>query len=141
MAKYEINTKYALRGLQRIKNRRIKDILNRPRNNWCRNISNIPRLSVISVQCSASVDHQGCNMNGFLNGGDVSMIMTATFMKLVGLWTANGIREQRARKFALIYTVAAMLFALWIEFTDFYYSFGDFSVSGGKRDYFWRERL
>lgn len=68
-----------------------------------------------------------------MNGGDASMIMTATFMKLVGLWTARNRRERRARKFALIYTVAAMLFALWIEFTDFYHSFGDFSVS--ERDY------
>lgn len=73
-----------------------------------------------------------------MNGGDASMIMTATFMKLVGLWTARNGRERRARKFALIYTVAAMLFALWIEFTDFYHSFGDFSVS--ERDYLWKER-
>ncbi|XP_012344903.1 odorant receptor 13a-like [Apis florea] len=65
---------------------------------------------------------------GFLNTDDISMIMTATFMKLVGLWTAKDRHEQRARKFALIYTLATILFALWIEFTDFYYSFGDFST-------------
>lgn len=62
------------------------------------------------------------------------MIMTATFMKLVGLWTAKDRHEQRARKFALIYTLATILFALWIEFTDFYYSFGDFSVSRSREE-------
>lgn len=88
------------------------------------NISKIAPCTPQSIIRAAG----GCDMNGLLNGGDASMTMTAAFMKLVGLWTAKNRREQRARKFALIYTVAAMLFALWIEFTDFYYSFGDFSV-------------
>lgn len=88
------------------------------------NISKIAPCTPQSIIRAAG----GCDMNGLLNGGDASMTMTAAFMKLVGLWTAKNRREQRARKFALIYTVAAMLFTLWIEFTDFYYSFGDFSV-------------
>lgn len=62
-------------------------------------------------------------------GNDISITVTLIFAKIVGLWLAADRFEQRIRTVTLIYTLSAILFAVWIQIRDFYYSWGDFSVS------------
>lgn len=50
-------------------------------------------------------------------------------MKLVGLWMATERSEQRIRDITVGYTLVAIIFAMWLQTTDMYYSWGDFSVS------------
>ncbi|XP_033203407.1 odorant receptor 13a-like [Bombus vancouverensis nearcticus] len=64
----------------------------------------------------------------FLKSHDISISLTSTFMKLVGLWTSKNQLERRVRLITLIYAFSIILFALWIEVTDTYYSFGDLST-------------
>ncbi|XP_033362101.1 odorant receptor 13a-like [Bombus vosnesenskii] len=64
----------------------------------------------------------------FLKSHDISISLTSTFMKLVGLWTSKNQSERRVRLITQIYTFAIILFALWLELTDIYYSFGDLST-------------
>ena len=59
---------------------------------------------------------------------DISISLTSIFMKLVGLWMARNRSEQRVRDITLGYTLIAILFAIWVQSTDMYYSWGDFSV-------------
>ncbi|XP_048268942.1 odorant receptor 13a-like isoform X1 [Bombus terrestris] len=64
----------------------------------------------------------------FLKSHDISISLTSIFMKLVGLWTSKNQLERRVRLITQIYTFAIILFALWLELTDIYYSFGDLST-------------
>ncbi|XP_076758959.1 odorant receptor 10-like [Xylocopa sonorina] len=59
---------------------------------------------------------------------DVSIGITSVFMKLVGLWMAADRAEQRVRDCTLSYTLIAILFAVWVQARDIYYSWGDFSA-------------
>ncbi|XP_076629913.1 uncharacterized protein LOC143346056 [Colletes latitarsis] len=58
---------------------------------------------------------------------DISILMTSFLMKIVGLWLAKNRAEQRQRHLTLVYTVIAVLFGVWIETRDFYYSWPNFS--------------
>lgn len=60
---------------------------------------------------------------------DVSVSLTSIFMKLVGLWMAADQYEQRLRNISVTYNLVAILFALYLQTTDIYYSWGNFSVS------------
>ncbi|CAL7937530.1 unnamed protein product [Xylocopa violacea] len=59
---------------------------------------------------------------------DVSIGITSVFMKLVGLWMASDRAEQRVRDCTFIYTLVAILFAVWVQVRGIYYSWGDFSA-------------
>lgn len=60
---------------------------------------------------------------------DFALSMTAFLMKIVGLWLAKNEQEQRKRRLTLMYTVIAILFGVWVQFRDFYYSWPNFGVS------------
>lgn len=62
-------------------------------------------------------------------GKDFALSMTAFLMKIVGLWLAKNKQEQRKRHLTLMYTVIAILFGVWVQFRDFYYSWPNFGVS------------
>ncbi|XP_033175944.1 odorant receptor 13a-like [Bombus impatiens] len=64
----------------------------------------------------------------FLKSHDISISLTSTFMKLIGIWTSKNQMERRVRLITLIYAFSIILFALWIEITDTYYSFDDLST-------------
>lgn len=65
-------------------------------------------------------------------GKDFALLMTAFLMKIVGLWLAESKEEQRRRHLTLIYTVVAILFGVWVQFRDFYYSWPNFGVSNNN---------
>ncbi|CAK9795858.1 hypothetical protein ANTPLA_LOCUS547 [Anthophora plagiata] len=58
---------------------------------------------------------------------DFALSMTAILMKITGLWLAKDKKEERRRLYTLIYTVIAILFGVWIQIRDFYYSWPNFS--------------
>ncbi|XP_025155332.1 uncharacterized protein LOC105189252 [Harpegnathos saltator] len=55
-----------------------------------------------------------------------SMQMARFLMKTVGFWTSDKKGEERLLKGILGYTLFAIVLALWIESTEFYFSIGDF---------------
>ncbi|KOC59501.1 Odorant receptor Or2 [Habropoda laboriosa] len=57
---------------------------------------------------------------------DFALLMTSFLMKIVGLWLAKDSKEERKRRYTLIYTVVAILFGVWVQFRDFYYSWPNF---------------
>ncbi|XP_031371298.1 LOW QUALITY PROTEIN: uncharacterized protein LOC102674860 [Apis dorsata] len=59
---------------------------------------------------------------------DVSVSLTSIFMKLVGIWMAGNQYEQRIRNITVIYSLVAIIFALWIQSMNIFYSWGDFSA-------------
>lgn len=60
---------------------------------------------------------------------DFALLMTSFLMKIVGLWLTNNKKEERIRQLTLMYTVVAILFGVWVQFRDFYYSWPNFGVS------------
>ncbi|XP_050594280.1 odorant receptor 13a-like [Bombus affinis] len=64
----------------------------------------------------------------FIKTDDISVRLTSIFMKLVGLWMATERSEQRIRDITVGYTLVAIIFAMWLQTTDMYYSWGDFSA-------------
>ncbi|CAK9796317.1 Odorant receptor 13a [Anthophora plagiata] len=64
----------------------------------------------------------------FLKTDDLSVSLTSIFVKMVGLWKATNQSERRIRNITLMYTLFAILFALWVEIRDLYYSWGDFDT-------------
>ncbi|XP_076678202.1 odorant receptor 13a-like [Andrena cerasifolii] len=58
---------------------------------------------------------------------DISIVWTCFLMKIVGLWMATDLAQQRRRNFALIYTVGAIFIATCIAIRDFYFSWGNFN--------------
>ena len=60
---------------------------------------------------------------------DFALLITATLMKLVGLWLAKDAKEQRTRRLTFIYTTTAILIGVWLQFRDFYYLWPNFNVS------------
>ncbi|XP_017795356.1 PREDICTED: uncharacterized protein LOC108576806 [Habropoda laboriosa] len=87
--------------------------------------SNNPIRSV--SECSSGLIITGYDMSSFTTD-DISISLTSVFMKIVGLWMASNRFEQRVRNITLCYTLIAILFALWIQMTDLYYSWGDFGA-------------
>lgn len=59
----------------------------------------------------------------------ISIRLTRFYMKLVGFWYPETQREKWILHAALTYTISAVVFAIIVEATDLYYSWGDFSVS------------
>lgn len=60
---------------------------------------------------------------------DFSINLSSIFIKLMGIWMANGQSEKCVRNVTIVYSIIALLFGLWLQITDMYYSWGDFSVS------------
>ncbi|CAL7937531.1 unnamed protein product [Xylocopa violacea] len=58
---------------------------------------------------------------------DLSITVMSFYMKIVGFWLASDKAERSLRKFAMIYTVIALLIAIVVEARDIYFSWGDFS--------------
>ncbi|KAF3426621.1 hypothetical protein E2986_13967 [Frieseomelitta varia] len=81
----------------------------------------------VSLETYTTVVVSQCDMSSDKND-DKSISLTSIFMKLVGLWMASNRSEQRVRDITVGYTLIAILFAIWVQFTDMYYSWGDFSV-------------
>lgn len=50
-------------------------------------------------------------------------------MKMVGFWVTETSREQLILDICLIYTTAAIIFAIAVEGVDLYHCWGDFDVS------------
>lgn len=59
----------------------------------------------------------------------LSIRISRFLMKIVGFWAAESKTEERLLNGFLYYTIWMVIFALWIEATEFYMSFGDFYVS------------
>ncbi|XP_076166224.1 uncharacterized protein LOC143146099 [Ptiloglossa arizonensis] len=59
---------------------------------------------------------------------DISIAISSFFMKCVGIWSARNEFEQRLRNATLIYTVFTIIFSVWVQTRDFYYSWGDFGA-------------
>ncbi|XP_033203188.2 odorant receptor 10-like [Bombus vancouverensis nearcticus] len=57
---------------------------------------------------------------------DFALLMTSFLMKIVGLWLTKNKEEERTRQLTLMYTVVAILFGVWVQFRDFYYSWPNF---------------
>lgn len=102
---------------------------NRSKSRLVASIINIRVLHSGIARCtSAPASFIGENNMGFLES-DISVRLTSIFMKLVGLWMAANQYEQRMRNAMITYNVVAILFALWIQTMDIYYSWGNLSVS------------
>ncbi|XP_076241046.1 uncharacterized protein LOC143183408 [Calliopsis andreniformis] len=69
---------------------------------------------------------RGCHM--VATGTDISITLTTIFMKMSGLWMAANYTEQIFRNTMLLYTTSLILFAVGVQTTDFYYSWGDVSA-------------
>ncbi|KOX80308.1 Putative odorant receptor 13a [Melipona quadrifasciata] len=80
--------------------------------------SNIRTYQLVVSQCDMSS----------VKTDDISISLTSIFMKLVGLWMASNRSEQRVRDITVSYTLIAIVFAIWIQSTDMYYSWGDLSA-------------
>ncbi|XP_076175228.1 odorant receptor 13a-like [Ptiloglossa arizonensis] len=59
---------------------------------------------------------------------DVSIRLSAFFMRFVGLWTWKNDKEQRWRNVTLGYTIWSVCLGIFIEIRDLYYSRHDFSA-------------
>ncbi|CAL7937533.1 unnamed protein product [Xylocopa violacea] len=57
---------------------------------------------------------------------DLSLIVTSFYMKIIGFWMASNNAERFLRKFAMFYTVIALLIAIVFELRDIYFTWGDF---------------
>lgn len=64
-----------------------------------------------------------------MKNDDFSINLSSIFIKLMGIWMANGQSEKCVRNMTILYSIIALLFGLWLQITDMYYSWGDFSVS------------
>ncbi|KAK9293404.1 hypothetical protein QLX08_011640 [Tetragonisca angustula] len=58
---------------------------------------------------------------------DISITLSQFMLKIVGIWMSANDAERRHRKFAMAYTIGLHIFSLYINFTDIYYSWGDFN--------------
>ncbi|KZC10803.1 Putative odorant receptor 13a [Dufourea novaeangliae] len=65
----------------------------------------------------------------WIKNKDISIAISALLMNCVGIWCADNPSEQRFRNATLMYTVCALIFAVWVQAQDFYHSWGDFGVS------------
>ncbi|CAK9809324.1 Odorant receptor 13a [Anthophora quadrimaculata] len=63
-----------------------------------------------------------------LKTDDLSISLTTIFVKMVGLWKPRNHSERYIRNITLTYTLVAILYALWIQARDLYYSWGDFDT-------------
>ncbi|XP_076650264.1 uncharacterized protein LOC143357629 [Halictus rubicundus] len=59
---------------------------------------------------------------------DFSIALTSFFMKVIGFWVSADPVEQRRRNVTLTYTIVLLLFAVYVQTADFYYSKGDFTA-------------
>ena len=64
-----------------------------------------------------------------MKNDDFSINLSSIFIKLMGIWMANDQSEKYVRNVTILYSIIALLFGLWLQITDMYYSWGDFSVS------------
>lgn len=60
---------------------------------------------------------------------NVSIVVTAFYMKIVGFWVANNYVEKRWRNVAMCITIFFVFIAITIETRDLYFVWGDFEVS------------
>lgn len=66
------------------------------------------------------------------------MSITRLFMKIVGFWHVETPRERLLLRVAFGYAVWAIVFAILVEGVDLYHCMGDFYVSDGPYDRFFR---
>ncbi|XP_043793986.1 odorant receptor Or2-like [Apis laboriosa] len=62
-----------------------------------------------------------------MKNDDFSINLSSIFIKLIGIWMANGQSEKYVRNMTIVYSIIALVFGLWLQITDMYYSWGDFS--------------
>ncbi|XP_012345372.1 odorant receptor 13a-like [Apis florea] len=60
---------------------------------------------------------------------DLSITVTAFYMKIAGFWTSNNYVEERRRNAIMSYTLFTIFFAVATEARDLYFSWGNFSDS------------
>lgn len=68
-------------------------------------------------------------MNTKRNFSDISLEMSQFLLKAVGSWITVNKTEERQRRINMLYTVTSHIYALYINITDIYHSWGDFNVS------------
>ncbi|XP_043259309.1 odorant receptor 22c-like [Colletes gigas] len=73
-----------------------------------------------------SISDRSKTLDSDLYKRDISIRITSFLMKIVGLWIAKNRVEQRRRDLTLLYTVIAVLFGVWLQTRDFYYSWPNF---------------
>ncbi|XP_076677887.1 odorant receptor 13a-like [Andrena cerasifolii] len=59
---------------------------------------------------------------------DISIRISTTFMKGIGLWLAGDTTEERRRKIMLRYTLFSIILASVVEVRDMYFSWGDWGA-------------
>ncbi|XP_046143016.1 odorant receptor 30a-like [Osmia bicornis bicornis] len=59
---------------------------------------------------------------------DVSIAFTSFFMKFIGFWFVNNRSEQVLRNVALLYSISANFYGIWILVTDLYYTRENFEA-------------
>ena len=67
-------------------------------------------------------------MNG-RNVRNLSITVTAFYMKIAGFWVASNYAEKRWRNIAMFVTIFFVFMAITIEGRDLYFVWGDFEVS------------
>lgn len=67
-------------------------------------------------------------MNG-RNVRNLSIVVTAFYMKVAGFWVANNYAEKRRRNVAMFVTIFFAFMGISIEGRDLYFAWGDFEVS------------
>ncbi|KAG7190905.1 hypothetical protein KM043_006965 [Ampulex compressa] len=94
-------------------------------------LKNIRGIDTVSTECKRRHWHPGkrfaCTMRS-KSDRDLSITVASFFMKCTGFWLADNPTEQRRRNFALYYTVAALLMAVYVECYELYQSMDDFSI-------------
>ncbi|XP_043794002.1 odorant receptor 30a-like [Apis laboriosa] len=66
-------------------------------------------------------------MNTKRNFSDISLKLSQFLLKAVGSWITLNKAEERQRRINMLYTVASHIYALYINITDIYHSWGDFN--------------
>ncbi|CAL7937526.1 unnamed protein product [Xylocopa violacea] len=61
---------------------------------------------------------------------DISFSLAAYFLKVVGIWLAANRFEEWFRNTTVVYTIATLIFSIWVQMRNLYFYGGDFSVFG-----------
>ncbi|KAF3419820.1 hypothetical protein E2986_12175 [Frieseomelitta varia] len=60
---------------------------------------------------------------------DMSIKMSHILLKLTGLSVTTNDSEERGRKFAVVYTIVALIYGVYVNVVDIYHSMNDLDVS------------
>ncbi|XP_076759017.1 uncharacterized protein LOC143428182 [Xylocopa sonorina] len=61
---------------------------------------------------------------------DISFSLATFFLKFVGIWLAANRFEEWFRNTMVVYTIATLIFSIWIHIRNVYFFGADFSISG-----------